>query len=93
MAEAKGVEAVVAAMQRFSHQTTVQLSALLCFIPLALENIMMQVSNSCFNVDYHCTIVKPFSTDIHCDERLLSHSSGAKGSGGMDICAGKLMTG
>lgn len=44
VAEAHGVEAVVAAMQRFPHQTTVQLSALLCFIPLALENLMMQVS-------------------------------------------------
>lgn len=32
----------MAAMGRFSTQTTVQLSALLCFIPLALENIMMQ---------------------------------------------------
>ncbi|DBA73902.1 TPA: hypothetical protein ACH3X2_009553 [Trebouxia sp. C0005] len=42
VAEARGVEAVVAAMTRFSSQTTVQLSALLCFIPLALENIMMQ---------------------------------------------------
>ena len=36
------MQAVVAAMERFSSQTTVQLSALLCFIPLALENIMMQ---------------------------------------------------
>jgi len=44
VAEARGVEAVVAAMTRFSSQTTVQLSALLCFIPLALENIMMQAS-------------------------------------------------
>jgi len=44
VAEARGVEAVVAAMTRFSGQTTVQLSALLCFIPLALENIMMQAS-------------------------------------------------
>ena len=43
-AEARGVEAVVAAMARFPHQTTVQLSALLAFIPLALENIMMQVT-------------------------------------------------
>ena len=43
VAEARGVEAVVAAMRRFPHQATVQLSALLCFIPLALENIMMQV--------------------------------------------------
>ncbi|KAL3137014.1 hypothetical protein ABBQ32_006605 [Trebouxia sp. C0010 RCD-2024] len=42
VAEARGVEAVVAAMTRFPHQATVQLSALLCFIPLALENIMMQ---------------------------------------------------
>ncbi|KAL0025671.1 hypothetical protein WJX77_003216 [Trebouxia sp. C0004] len=42
VAEARGVEAVVAAMTRFPNQTTVQLSALLCFIPLALENIMMQ---------------------------------------------------
>lgn len=45
VAEARGVEAVVAAMTRFSSQTTVQLSALLCFIPLALENIMMQASS------------------------------------------------
>ena len=45
VAEARGVEAVVAAMKRFPHQATVQLSALLCFIPLALENIMMQVCN------------------------------------------------
>ena len=43
VAEARGVEAVVAAMTRFPHQATVQLSALLCFIPLALENVMMQV--------------------------------------------------
>ena len=46
VAEARGVEAVVAAMTRFSSQTTVQLSALLCFIPLALENIMMQASSA-----------------------------------------------
>lgn len=45
VAEARGVEAVVAAMKRFPQQATVQLSALLCFIPLALENIMMQVSS------------------------------------------------
>jgi len=45
VAEARGVEAVVAAMTLFAHQTTVQLSALLCFIPLALENIMMQASS------------------------------------------------
>lgn len=40
------MEAVVAAMGRFSTQTTVQLSALLCFIPLALENIMMQARHA-----------------------------------------------
>ena len=43
VAEARGVEAVVEIMARFDKQTTVQLSALLCFIPLALENVMMQV--------------------------------------------------
>ena len=46
VAEGRGVEAVAAAMHRFSTHTTVQLSALLCFIPLALENIMMQAGTS-----------------------------------------------
>lgn len=60
VAEAKGVEAAVAAMQRFSRQTTVQLSALLCFIPLALENIMLQV---CLNsASLHCPQVIPLPT-------------------------------
>ena len=78
MAEAKGVEAVVAAMQRFSHQTTVQLSALLCFIPLALENIMMQVSHSRFDLDYHRTIVLPSTIDIHYNARHVEPRSRIK---------------
>lgn len=37
------MEAIVDAMDSFSDQAMVQLSALLCMIPLALENPMMQV--------------------------------------------------
>lgn len=60
VAEARGVEAVVAAMKRFPHQPTVQLSALLCFIPLALENIMMQVPT---HPRYRADMVNMSSTD------------------------------
>lgn len=43
VARESGVEAVVAAMERFPMHPMVQLSALLCMIPLTLENAMMQV--------------------------------------------------
>ena len=63
-AEARGVEAVVAAMARFPHQTTVQLSALLAFIPLALENIMMQVTAPAAHVNAFCqsTLALPLAS-------------------------------
>lgn len=40
---AKGVEAIVAGMRALRGHAMVQLSALLAFIPLALENTMLQV--------------------------------------------------
>jgi len=42
IAKAGAIEAVAAAMRRFSASAMVQLSVLLAFIPLALENAMMQ---------------------------------------------------
>ena len=36
-------------------------------------------------------LLKQNSINVKCP--LLTHSSGAKGSGGMDMCADKLMTG
>lgn len=42
IAKASAVEAIAAAMRHFRSSAMVQLSALLCFIPLALENTMMQ---------------------------------------------------
>lgn len=44
MVHAKGVEAIVAGMRALRDHAMVQLSALLAFIPLALENTMLQVS-------------------------------------------------
>jgi hypothetical protein len=43
VAKAGGVETIVEAMHEFHDHAMVQLSALLCMIPLALENPMMQV--------------------------------------------------
>lgn len=45
VAKVAGVEAVVAAMDLDPADTTLQLAALLCLIPLALDNSMMQVRN------------------------------------------------
>ena len=45
VARESGVEAVVAAMRNFPLHPMVQLSALLCMIPLTLENAMMQVGS------------------------------------------------
>ncbi len=42
-AQVGGTEAVVAAMQLDPHDPTLQLAALLCLIPLTLDNSMMQV--------------------------------------------------
>ena len=39
---ARGVEAIVGAMRALREHAMVQLSALLAFIPLALENAMLQ---------------------------------------------------
>lgn len=43
MVRARGVEAIVGAMRALREHAMVQLSALLAFIPLALENAMLQV--------------------------------------------------
>lgn len=42
IAKAGAVEVISAAMRSFRNSAMVQLSVLLCFIPLALENAMMQ---------------------------------------------------
>eukprot|EP00951_Prasinocladus_malaysianus_P010839 scaffold79870_cov31-Prasinocladus_malaysianus.AAC.1 len=54
VAKAGGVEAIVDAMLQFEEQAMVQLSALLCMIPLALENPMMQCTRLNFVADGHC---------------------------------------
>lgn len=51
LAKAGAVEEMAAAMRLFRHHPMVQLSALLCFIPLALENPMMQVHGNILVVE------------------------------------------
>ena len=46
MVGARGVEAIVGAMRALRGHAMVQLSALLAFIPLALENAMLQVRDA-----------------------------------------------
>ncbi|GMH36421.1 hypothetical protein BSKO_04289 [Bryopsis sp. KO-2023] len=68
LAKAGAVEAMAASMRAFRDHPMVQLSALLCFIPLALENPMMQahlcqlvLSDVCIALDNHMT-----EPDIQC---------------------------
>ncbi len=42
MARAGGLEVIVAAMRQFREYSMVQLCALLCMVPLALENTILQ---------------------------------------------------
>ncbi|KAK9845291.1 hypothetical protein WJX81_002548 [Elliptochloris bilobata] len=48
---ARGVEAIVAAMRALREHAMVQLSALLAFIPLALENAMLQAHVACLALE------------------------------------------
>ncbi len=46
VARAGGLEVIVAAMRQFREYSMVQLCALLCMVPLALENTLLQVWKS-----------------------------------------------